>query len=164
MYKWDTRKNIKRRLYNKKQRADFLAENWFFETLDFVWTTSRGRDTYGYHICTLRDKLNNKVSSTCGGGYDMKGTCLGEFINKIFAKELRRLTANSGSSDGGFYGLSHYNNKTGKYQKRASKHTNSYVDGGCGFSSMEDILNKIGFKLSWVIESKNRTIYSLKTI
>ena len=155
-----------RTLYNKKQRADFLNKNWLFETLDFCWTTSRGRDTYGYNICTLRDKRNNKIASTCGGGYDMKGTCLGDFINKIFAKELTRLPANSGSNDtkGGFYGLSHYNNKTKKYQKRASKHSNSHVDGKCGFSSMEDILNKIGFRMSWVVEGKKRSVYTLKTI
>ncbi len=94
-----------RTLLNKKQRADFLSKNWSFETLDFKWTTSRGRNTYGYNICTLRDKRNNKISSTCGGGYDMKGTCLGDFINTYFYDEIRKLNSED------FYGLTHYGKK-----------------------------------------------------
>ena len=146
-----------RTLLNKKQRADFLSKNWSFETLDFKWTTSRGRNTYGYSICTLRDKRENKISSTCGGGYDMKGTCLGDFINIYFYDEIRKLN----SAD--FYGLTHYGKKY-RHLKNASKHGKSHVDGGCGFSTMEKILNKIGFKLSFVLENNNQIIYNLKSI
>ena len=47
--------------------------------LEFRWTTSRARDSYGYNRCTLYAG-RDKVASTCGGGYDMKGTVLGNFI------------------------------------------------------------------------------------
>ena len=146
-----------RTLLNKKQRADFLSKYWHIKTLNFKWTISKARNTYGYNICTLKDSRGNKISSTCGGGYDMKGTCLGDFINTYFYDEIRKLN----SAD--FYGLKHYGKKY-RHLKHASKHGKSYVDGGCGFSTMESILNKIGFKLSFVLENNNQIIYNLKTI
>lgn len=58
--------------------------------LEFRWTTSRGRDTYGYNICALYvDGV--KVSSCNGGGYDMEGTALGNWIARRFAAELRAI-------------------------------------------------------------------------
>lgn len=60
-------------------------------SLEFKWTVSRGRDTYGYNICTLYVD-GRKVSRCNGGGYDMKGTCLGTWIAQEFADELRALT------------------------------------------------------------------------
>jgi hypothetical protein len=45
----------------------------------FKWTVSRGRDTYGYNICTLY--IDGKRVARCnGGGYDMQGTCLGSWL------------------------------------------------------------------------------------
>ena len=154
-------------LLTKQQRADFVRENWRFQTLTFNWTTSRARDSYGYNICTLRDFKRDKIASTCGGGYDMKGTVLGEMINKYFTHELKKLVANSGSMDtpSGYYGLSHYNPKAKthkrRFLKRATSNTKTYVDGGCGFDSMRRILEKIGFKMQFVKETKNSKTYTL---
>lgn len=58
--------------------------------LEFKWTVSRGRDTYGYNICTLRVD-GQKVSSCNGGGYDMKGTSLGNWAERAFSAELLKL-------------------------------------------------------------------------
>ena len=91
-----------------------------------------------------------------------------QFLNIYFGEELKKLTANSGSGDTptGFYGLSHYNSNAKshkrRYLKRATKDTKTYVDGGCGFSSMERILNKIGFELNWILEAKNQIVYELR--
>ena len=156
-----------RTLLTKQQSADFVRENWRFQRLTFNWTTSRARDSYGYNICTLRDNNGDKIASTCGGGYDMKGTVLGEMINKYFTHELKKLVANSGSMDtpSGYYGLIHYNPnaKTHKrrFLKRATSNTRTYVDGGCGFESMLTILAKIGFKIQRVKEAKNSSTYIL---
>ena len=153
----------------RKQRKDFLNENWKLKTLNFKWTISKGINTYGYHICTLKNFRNEKIASTCGGGYDMKGTVLGEMINQFFPNELKKLVANSGSLDTpiGFYGLSHHNTKakTGKrrFLKRANKNTDSYVDGACGFDTMKAILHKIGFKIQFVKENKNSLTYTFKS-
>lgn len=148
-----------RTLLTKQQSKDFVRENWRFQTLTFNWTTSHARNTYGWNICTLRDFKGDKIASTCGGGYDMKGTVLGEMINKYFTHELKKLSTKD------FYGLSHYNPKAKTHKRRFLKHatsnTKTYVDGGCGFESMNRILEKIGFKLQFVKETKNSSTYIL---
>jgi len=58
--------------------------------LEFKWTVSRGRDTDGYNICSLYVD-GRKVASCNGGGYDMKGTALGNWIAKAYADRLRKL-------------------------------------------------------------------------
>lgn len=59
-------------------------------SLEFKWTVSRGRDTYGYNICSLY--VNGQRVSACnGGGYDMKGTSLGNWIERAYADRLRAL-------------------------------------------------------------------------
>lgn len=60
-------------------------------TLEFRWTTSRGRDTYGYNVCTLYAD-GRKVARCNGGGYDMEGTCLGTFLETFYADRLNALT------------------------------------------------------------------------
>lgn len=59
-------------------------------SLELRYTVSRGRDTYGYNICTLY--VNGERVSACnGGGYDMQGTSLGNWIASAYADRLLRL-------------------------------------------------------------------------
>lgn len=59
-------------------------------TLEFKWTVSRGRDTAGYTVCTLyADGI--KVARCNGGGYDMKGTNLGNWLTSAYADRLLKL-------------------------------------------------------------------------
>lgn len=59
-------------------------------TLEYRWTVSRARDTYGYNICTLY--VDGRKAAACnGGGYDMKGTCLGNWIARTFKDRLLAL-------------------------------------------------------------------------
>jgi hypothetical protein len=79
------------------------------KVLEFKWGVSKGRDTYGYNICSLYVD-GQKVASTCGGGYDMEGTVLGNWIARAFNDELLKLemptyTINREEARG-FYGLS----------------------------------------------------------
>ena len=151
-------------------------------TFKFKYTTSRGRDSYGYNICSLWVD-GEKKASTCGGGYDMKGTALGNWISRKFQKEL--LTFNKS-----FYGLKFYNPNwqpstecleeekkdeltklTGlaRYQdfyKQSSnlpteKHTHATLDGACGFECMTAILKNIGYSLKYVDGTTNTTTYIL---
>lgn len=133
------------------------------KVLTFKWTVSRGRDTYGYNICSLYVD-GDKVSSCNGGGYDMKGTALAEWMESQFSEQLKGLTCNYGSGDDteGFYGLG-FRGPAPDYEQ-----SNHYRDGfaislhgGCGFSSMERILNAIGYKLKYITESRNETTYLL---
>jgi len=120
--------------------------------LEFKWTVSRGQDTYGYNICSLYVG-GRKVSSCNGGGYDMEGTALGNWIMANFQDKLKKLPSNYGSGDNkeGFYGLGFYNSKTNKLQHRWSKNVKqAYIDGACGLSSVKDILKAIGFNLEYI--------------
>ncbi len=59
--------------------------------LEIRWTTSRGRDTYGYNVVTLY--VDGEKAARCnGGGYDMEGTVIGTFIARAFADRLNALT------------------------------------------------------------------------
>lgn len=59
--------------------------------LEFRWGTSRGVDTAGYTLCTLWVN-GRRVARECGGGYDMKGAALGNFIARAYAYRLVALT------------------------------------------------------------------------
>ena len=133
--------------------------------LKFKWTTSKAQDSYGYNICTLF--VNNERRTRCnGGGYDMQGTCLGNWIARQFEKKLLEFKKD-------FYGLTFHNpdwkpseeiierEEQGKslgleryqdFYKQSSKlptkkHTIPQIDGACGFNSVENILNHIGHKI-----------------
>ena len=154
-------------------------------TLKFKWTVSKARDSYGYNICSLWIH-GKKVSSCNGGGYDMKGTALGNWVEREFEKELLKLTKE-------FYGLSFHDpnydpgkaivenqtveerEKEGKsiglerYQAFHSasskipteKHIIPLIDGACGFSSVEDILNATGYQLKFIDQDNSTSIYLL---
>lgn len=164
-------------------------------TLEFKWTVSRGRDSYGYNICSLYVD-GRKVSSCNGGGYDMQGTCLGDFIARKYADRLNKLKINKTAKykDGHLYGLSYHDpnydpgkatiegetieerEKAGKslglerYQEFYSasskvptkRHVVPSIDGACGISSVQRIIEAIDLQLEYVpVQSKNLTIYRL---
>lgn len=152
--------------------------------LKFKWTVSRAKDTYGYNVCTLYVD-NEKVSRCNGGGYDMQGTCLGDYIADAFRHELLKLdipmNRRNGEDIQEYYGLSFHDpsfdpgkaeingetiderEKQGKsfglerYREFYSassnvpteRHTEPLIDGGCSFSSVERIINAIGYKLKY---------------
>lgn len=63
------------------------------ETITIRWGTSRGQDTYGYTTCSLRNSRGNKIAACNGGGYDMRGTVLGDWLARTFPNELCALKA-----------------------------------------------------------------------
>ena len=69
----------------------------------FKGTISRARETEGYNVCTLYAD-GCKVARCKGGGYDMAGTCLGDFIAAYFKDRLLRLRPRDGPKKL-FYGL-----------------------------------------------------------
>lgn len=179
-------------------------------TLEFKWTVSRGRDTYGYNICSLYVD-GRKVSSCNGGGYDMEGTALGSWIAKRFKDELLKLkipmNRRNGEDVQEYYGLSFHDpnfdpgkaiigkdctdrtfsgKSEGKTVEQAEKdgdtagleryqafyaasprvpterHIIPLIDGACGKSSVEKIINAIGYQLVYVnVRSKNLTVYRM---
>jgi hypothetical protein len=141
--------------------------------LHIKWTVSRARDSYGYNVCTLYVD-GDKAARCNGGGYDMRGTVVGDWIARTFPDKLRQLTKE-------FYGLSFHDpnfdpgkaipdpndgrtveqrEKDGvtvgleRYQSfyRASsklpteRHTVPLLDGAYGLESMLEIAQAIGLQ------------------
>lgn len=119
--------------------------------LSFKYTTSKGRDTYGYNIVTLYAN-GERVARTCGGGYDMRGTCLGHYITEQYRERIETLQSNYGSEDRvqGFYGLVHvmpsgqrvHNNL--KNDVKLQTEPKTYIDGACGESCVVRIAEAVG--------------------
>ena len=124
--------------------------------IEFKWTISKGRDTYGYNICSMYHN-GIKVSSCKGGGYDMQGTALSDWMQEKFRAELQKLDARE------FYGLSFWNTKRNKTQFRWSKDCTTWLDGACGFSSMQKILDKLGYSLQYVPKRGENSTYEIKS-
>lgn len=120
----------------------------------FKYTVSRGAETYGYNICTLYIN-GEKVSSCNGGGYDMRGTALGDWIEVQWPDEIKALPASFRDKKGfqkGFYGLTHRDGK-------------SFLDGACGISCMQDVLTAIGYGMRWIpTRKKNDDLYMIEPV
>lgn len=99
--------------------------------LQIKWTVSKGRETYGYNICSLYED-GIKVQSCNGGGYDMEGTVLGDYIANKFQKELKSM-----------------GNIKDYYGTTVSKDgMNVYIDGACGWDSVKRIIDALGLELT----------------
>ena len=57
------------------------------DTILFSYGVSRGRDTYGYNIVTLTSSAQGKKFRCMGGGYDMHGQVLGEYVQYCATQE-----------------------------------------------------------------------------
>lgn len=121
--------------------------------LNFKWSISRGRDTYGYNICTVKDVQRGTSYRCNGGGYDMQGTSFGEWLQETYQARLveikaraKSITDENGYHDqegGNLYGFI-YRAKDGK----------AWLDGGCGLSSMLNIAHAIGLEVQAVYSRK----------
>jgi len=124
-----------------------------------------------------------KVSSCNGGGYDMEGTALGDWFAIKFKEELLKLdkefygltyhdpnyepgkkiiegeTVEEREKTGKSIGLERYQAFHGASSKTpTNKHVIPLIDGACGFSSVERIINAIGYELERVINEENTYI------
>ena len=125
--------------------------------LTFQYTTSRSRERYGWPRCTLW--INGaRVASCIGGGYDMKGECLGIWIKTQFFDELKKLR----STD--FFGLQFYDATAKKFRQHWRPGYAIFLEGATGFSSMELILNAFGFELDPLPSRKGQPQYELKSL
>lgn len=118
--------------------------------LSLSWSTSRGRDTYGYNIARLDDMSPTGRRHKCmGGGYDMVGTCIGQWLMSAYAERLLQIQGNADTvvsekfgriknpGDNRFYGMTHYQ-KDGRV----------YLDGACGLDCMIRIAAAIGVRIT----------------
>lgn len=110
--------------------------------LQFKWTKSRALNTYGYNICSLW--VNGHKAASCrGGGYDMMGTVLADWLVKNFQLKLRERFNKESIKK--FYGAT-LNEETGAI----------FIDGACGISCVIDLAREIGI----YIEHLGTNIYA----
>lgn len=127
--------------------------------LVITWSTSKGRDTYGWNICRLDDCQGRKRYKTIGGGYDMIGTVFGDWLEDYYQADLLELVktlmkdpetfqdfGNNRITFPGLYGMSYYPN-SGKVS----------LDGGCGITSMQAIARELGLEVEWEGNRKGHT-------
>lgn len=105
--------------------------------LTLSWSISRGRDTYGYNICRLDDNATGKRYRCMGGGYDMVGTVVAQWLK---ADHMPALLANA-DKIGQMYGCSIARDAAGSavYVR---------VDGACGLECVQRIAEAIGISIT----------------
>lgn len=72
------------------KRLSKHARSLIGQSIEIKWGTSRGRDSYGYTVATLYHG-GRRVAGCNGGGYDMRGTVIGNWIAATFPNELRAI-------------------------------------------------------------------------
>lgn len=140
----------------------------FYLTLS--WSISRGRDTYGYNICRL-DAPGYYVKGayqqaerfkTMGGGYDMVGTVIGDWLESRYQDRLMLIHERSAHLyriGHGFNGNEKRDMSNTLYGMTAHIDENGHpnkitLDGACGDSSMEAIAKAIGLRWSFTCNRK----------
>lgn len=129
--------------------------------LALSWSVSRGRDTYGYTICRLDDTSTGERFKCMGGGYDMRGTVFGEWLEACYQDRLlamkdrsniqvspegvRQSSAPEGWGEGHLYGMTYY-----AADNRIS------LDGSCGLECMIRIAEAIGLEVERDYIAKGR--------
>lgn len=118
--------------------------------LTITWSTSRGRDTYGYNLVKLDTGWRGKVYRTCGGGYDMTGTVVGDWLQNTYQDRLRAIGDNAAATFGKVQGYKSDNENRSKLYGMARNVDTGKVslDGACGIRCMLDIAAAIGISLS----------------
>jgi hypothetical protein len=124
--------------------------------LSVKWTVSRGRETYGYNICTLTDTNTGKRYRCNGAGYDMLGTVFGEWLQDVHQDELlkirdrahyHRVQGYENGPMGELYGMTEY------YTSKMTSCTIT-LDGACGIESMRCIAEAIGLEIKSTVDRK----------
>lgn len=143
------------------------------KVVEFRWGVSRGRDTYGYNICSCYVD-GRKVSSCNGGGYDMQGTAFADALCKLYQDRLWAIRGDAASAyyvrkvkgqpndypkvmtspnARKFYGM------TARYDDAQLFTGTIHIDGACGMSSVEKIGRAIGLSLKFVSRRGDNVTY-----
>lgn len=127
--------------------------------LAISWSTSRGRDTYGYNICRLDDRQTGKRYRCNGGGYDMLGTVFGDWLADYYQDALRQYVESHKAElvDCG-YSVAGYKKLPDLYGMTVAPSGVVQLDGGCGINSMEAIARALGLEVQWEGNKKGHTI------
>lgn len=122
--------------------------------LQLSTSTSRGRDTYGYTIVRLDDTTTGKRYRCMGGGYDMVGTVLAEWLQETQQERLlaigdRAYYRHTGAEpmtriEAGLYGMTYHVGSTDRVT----------LDGACGLESMRRIAEAVGLEVRRLVSKR----------
>ena len=125
--------------------------------LALSWSVSCGRDTYGYNICRLDDTSTGERFKCMGGGYDMRGTVFGNWLEARYQDRLlamkdrasfTRTTAGvsvPANREDCLYGMAYI-----------EKDNRISLDGACGLECMIRIAEAIGLEVERDYIAKGR--------
>jgi hypothetical protein len=125
-------------------------------SLSLSWTTSRGRETYGYNICRLDSYATGKRYKTCGGGYDMTGTVLGDWLESEHQDKLQALFTRE-SANLQPYAATGWKFTPNFYGAFLRQDGTIRIDGACGQESIEKIAQACGIELQRTCNRKGQT-------
>lgn len=131
--------------------------------LKLNWSKSKARDSYGWTVASLKDIKTGKVYRASGGGYDMRGTVLGEWLNDVFKEELKTIAPKAMAKFSNKTGLIHREDafKGGQYDRDMVFYgTYAYyddsgnlekvvIDGSCGQSEVLALAKEIGLDVEY---------------
>lgn len=126
--------------------------------LSISWSTSKGRDSYGYNICRLDSANTGKRYKTCGGGYDMLGTVFGQWLMSEHMAELKTLVSGFELEDCDYVVKGFKRPKNGFYGLTIRPDGSISLDGGCGLSCVQTIGDALGFSFKWLGNRKGHTV------
>lgn len=117
------------------------------KSLSVKWSVSKAQDTYGYNICTVVNDDSGERFKCLGGGYDMLGTSLANFVESEYQAELIAKHDQAYTQWVYFKRLDDETNKQGYYGMTAHIEDNACykvsLDGACGINSIERIIKEV---------------------
>lgn len=121
--------------------------------LKLSWSISKGRNSEGYNICRLDDMSTGERFKCMGGGYDMIGTCFGEWLQKTYQDRLLKIKDKFSRYENGKF-ISIDETQKEPFSKKlygGTYYTEKNVvmlDGACGIDSMRRIAEAIGLEIT----------------
>lgn len=117
--------------------------------LPLSWAISRGRDTYGYNICRLDDNNTGKRYRCSGGGYDMVGSVLGDWLASEHQERLQILKAhNADKLESCGYAVDGWMKIPGFYGLTFDIMGKAHIDGACGVEAVIKIAEACGISIT----------------
>lgn len=155
-------------------------------TITLTWSISKARDTDGYNVLTLREE-GKKICGCNGGGYDMVGAVLGNYLAYKYPEKLRALTTaytglcfydptydpgQAHSEHGGTIaeaeaagkslGLERYQAAYAAASPTATaRHTQPSIDGAYGQAAVMTIAEAIGIAFRRIRHSEKKSRYEV---
>jgi hypothetical protein len=126
--------------------------------LALTWSVSRGRETYGWNIARLDSRDSGKRYRTCGGGYDMIGTVLGQYVENELQGKLRELVHSvSGLLVDAGYTVPGYRRINDLYGLTVAPNGHVQIDGGCGVDCVIRIIRGMNMEVQRTYNKKGHT-------